>query len=256
MPKEVFFQVVINGSVCSADLDTLRQWVRDGRIGPSTVVTRDDGPPFPLHHLSELKEDLRSSIPTASAPLRMPSAPPPSMPPPASVSAPLVSAPLLPPTSSREPESRAYRPGSADRGDFPNERHRKDSRYISAMKSIRRASWTGLILSVPVLLLGLLALTVPAARFPVTISDIHPGILILGLGGLLLLLSGGLHKGSRVCGALLVLWFGTGFFYNLFVLAHPVASLAQGMMTLLFLAGLIGTFEFHQFRKDVERGNF
>lgn len=259
MPKDVFFQVVINGSVCSADLDTLRQWVRDGRIGPSTVVTRDDGPPFPLRHLAELKEDLQSSIPTASAPLRMPSAPivsapPMSVPAPASISPPLVSP--LPPVLASPPEFRASQPQGAPGEEFPNERHRQHPRFKSAMKSIRRASWTGMILSFLLLLIGVLALMIPVARFPETIWGFHPGLVVLAWGGLFLLLSGGLHKGSRVCGALLALWFGFGFFYNLFVMAHLVGSIVQAGMTLLFLGGLLGAFELHQFRKEVERGNF
>jgi hypothetical protein len=255
MPKEVFFQVVINGSVCSADLETLRRWVREGKVGPGTVVTRDDGPPFPLRHLAELKDDLQSSIPTASGALRMPASPPPAASP-ASASIPGVSAPLVSSPLHSGSEFRSSEPKRGSEGPFPNERHRKDPRYIAAMKSIRRASWTGTILSVPVFLLGVLALTLPGVQLPATGLGIHPGVWVLALGGLLLLLSRGLHKGSRVCGALLFLWFGAGFFFNLFVLAHLLGSLVQGGLTFLFLCGLIGTFELRQFRREAERGNF
>lgn len=153
MPKEVFFQVVINGSVCSADLETLRQWVRDGRVGPNTVATRDDGPPFPLRHLSELREEFQATIPLPPGPFRAAAQPSPISS--ATAVPPRPSAPLTLPSFQAETRSEARKaiPNSVYQGDFPNEQHRKDPRYKAAMKYIRRASWTGMILSA-VLFLG------------------------------------------------------------------------------------------------------
>lgn len=260
MPRDVSFQVVINGTVHSADLETLRQWVREGRVGPGTVVTRDDGPPFPLRHLAELKADLQSSIPGPTSSLRMPESAPTAAPPPPVVSLPPVAEPVnlsAPPFSAAlqpKAEPRTSEPERASQKESPNERHRTDPRYISAMRSIRAASWTGTILSIPALLFGLYALTIPAAALPPTPEGIHPGVLILGLGGLLLLLSQGLHRGSRLCGVLLLLWYFAGFFFNLFINTNLVGSVVLALMTLLFFGGLIGAMELHQFRREVGRG--
>lgn len=258
MPKEVLFQVVVNGAVCSADLETLRQWVREGRVGPNTVATRDDGPPFPLRHLAELREAFQATIPLPPGP--------PSIPSPVSASA--ASATATPTTSGRpvltlpsfQSETRSSAPPPSPKsmyqGDFPNERHRKDPRYIAAMKYIRRGSWTGMILAGILFLGGGLALTVPADQFPVSPFGIHIGLVYLAFATILFLVSRGLHSANRLCAVLLFLWFGAGLAQNLFVYPNLLGGVLSFLVTLLYLGSMIGAFEYHQFRKAVERGDF
>jgi hypothetical protein len=241
-PADDRYEVIINGAAHSVDLETLRQWAREGRVAPNTVVTQGMKPPFPARHIPELREHFQQTGPVMPPPFRPPVYDTPSSP------------------SSSQTRSRAESPHTGPvsmyQGDFPNERHRKDPRYKAAMKYIRRASWTGMIVSIPVFLLGLLALTVPSSQLPENEFGVHPGILLVGVSALFFLLNRGLHHANRLCAVLLFLWYVGGLAINFVTAPNIVGLVVGGAMTLLYLCALIGAFEYHAFRKDVESGNF
>lgn len=247
-PNDELYTVTINGTAYPADLASLRQWVMEGRIGPYMPVTRNGRSPMVARETPELRDLFQ---------------PPPVAPPPANI-------PIPSPTFSTSGAPSAYHPqpvyqAAAPRpfavpkfyneyaGDFPNARHKKDSRYRAAVRLFRYTAVTCLILS-SFMVLGGLVLFLSPVRVVNGNVGVDPGVLLLVVSLLFFALNLGLYFGSRACAVLLFIWLFFAFIGNLLTDQSSASVLLALFLDGLFFLSIIGTSNYQSFRKQVESG--
>lgn len=254
-PPSDQYRIVIEGTVYQADLQTLRQWTSEGRVGPYTMVTRGTGSPMAARETPELREFFQPPRQSPAA-----AAPPPVRP----------TVGYGAPTASPQPYQPPYAQGagyvapmmprpvpvfhvSAHDGEFPNETHKKHPRYRRAVGLVRLGSVPGLFFSV-LFVLGGFWVAYLTADLPELPGGINLRGLIVLCSVLFFVLNLGLHFKSRFCAVLLCLWMGLAFIGNLVNNPLSLAIIILPIILLAYLCALVGTFSYHAFKFEVETG--
>lgn len=261
-PQPEQYQIVIEGTAYRADLETLKQWTREGRVGPYTMVTRGTGSAMAARETPELREFFQVFRPGPTA-----AAPPPVRP---TVGYGVPTPQPYQPSYQQPYQQQPYSPHSgyaapmvprpvpvfrtsAHDGPFPNETHKKHPRYRRAVGLVWLGSIPGLFFACLVVLGGFWAayLTADLPSFP---GGINPRILIVFISVLFLALNLGLHFKSRVCAGLLSLWMTLAFIGSLVTDPLGLANFFLPVLLLFYLCSVVGTFSYHTFKFEVETG--
>ncbi len=245
-PNNEFYSVTINGTAYPADLNALRQWVMEGRIGPYMPVTRVGRPPMVARETPELR-DLFQPPPVAPLPEPPPAYRPPTMPPTMPHAGQSFSGVPMP-----RPVAPAYHVSAHD-GPFPNETHKRHPRYRRAVSRIYWGSIPGLILSGLMVLFGFIAAA--TLSFPTEkLGGFNPVLIVVGISVLFMALNLGLHFGSRVCAALLFLWMLLALTANLVNGPTIIGILVTSFMGIAYFSAFFGAFDYQAFKYEVETG--
>jgi hypothetical protein len=251
------YRVIVEGVAYQTDLETLKQWVREGRIGAYMLVTKDGGSPMAARETPELREFFQPARPAPPPP---PVAPPPraNVPPPSQ------------PSPYQQPYQpiRAAQPGyvapmpprpvpvfrtSAHDGPFPNETNRKHPRYRRAVILVWLASIPGLLFSI-LFVLGGFWIAFLTADLPAIPGGINIRALIVFCSVLFFFLNLGLHFKSRACAVILFLWMSLALIGNLINNPLSLAIIILPIIMIVYLCAIVGTFSYHAFKFEVETG--
>lgn len=260
-PQPEQYQIVIEGMAYRTDLETLKQWTREGRVGPYTMVTRGTGSPMAARETPELREFFQPSRPGPAV------AAPPPVRPTVGYGAPM-------PPYQQPYQQQSYQPSysphagaaapmvprpvpvfhvSAHDGPFPNETHRKNPRYRRAVGLVWIGSIPGLILASLFVLLGFWVVFM-AADFQVAPGGIDIRVLIVCVSVLFFTLNLGLHFKSRVCAVLLFLWMALAWVGIMVNNPLSLGVIILPILLILYLCALAGTFSYQSFKYEVETG--
>ncbi len=278
VPTGGLYHVIVEGMAYPTDLDTLRQWIQQGRVTPETLVGKGTMKPIPAREVPALREFFQSAAPPPYAPptgypppYQQPAPPQPYPPQYQQPYAPPSSPAYAPPTSSYG-AAPAYSPAAAPapygqapvygtvpayvnsyEEPFPNARHKQDPRLTDALKKIKTGWIMGVIVGILTFLIVTVVVVTNTSIAGLNVFSYLDVVIVFGL-------SFGIYRNSRVCAVLMVMYY---ILNKIIMLASaPSGPNAVGgilvpiFITIGFVQAAIGTFKYHELKAEAESGQW